>query len=72
MTNTDHPTTGGGRIALVAHDDIIRALDELAASRGENRSHTARRVIAQHLQDAGLLPPRTPLTPRAGKRRTRA
>lgn len=69
--NTDHPNEGGGRIALVAHDDIVNALDDLAAVNGETRSHLARRIIAAHLQAAGVLAPRSPMTPRAGKRRTR-
>lgn len=67
----DHPTTGGDRVAFVAHDAIVAALDHMAAENGETRSHAARRIIAGYLQAAGLLAPVIPMTPRAGRRRAR-
>lgn len=69
--NTDHPTTGGDRVAFVAHDSIVEALDRMAAENGETRSHAARKIIAGYLQAAGFLDTITPMTPRAGQRRAR-
>ena len=69
--NTEHPNIGGDRVAFVAHDSLVAALDNLAAEHGVTRSHLARQVIAGHLQAAGVLGPRTPMTPRAGRRRAR-
>lgn len=69
--NMNDQPSEGGRVAFPASADFTHALDRAAGASGENPSHYARRILAAHLRDAGLLAPDAPTTYQDAMRRHR-
>ncbi len=72
MTNDHHPTVGGDRVAFVATDHVIGALDVVAAEAGVSRSHIARQIVADFLRREGVLPPEAPASKYEARHRARS